>query len=129
MRPILKTASCLGLVLSFTACGEVAQSPDTVRMAVQSGGTAVTGTYRTESFSRAQVRQMVGRICTNAGFASFDETVSGNLIAFSATCAGSTRYTSGADAVFVQQDDGTVDYTITYSQNGRPLETGGNFRV
>lgn len=129
MRPILTITASLGIALSLSACGEVAQSPETVRMAVQTGGNIVTGTYRTESFSRVQVRQMVGRICTNAGFASYDESVSGNLISFSASCAATTRYTTGADAVFALQEDGSVAYTVKYSQNGRQLETGGSLRV
>ncbi|MEM6759882.1 MAG: hypothetical protein AAF601_10425 [Pseudomonadota bacterium] len=122
-------SGALAAVLLVTACGEVAQNPDTVRMNVRDGGVVITGTYRASGFDQFQVRQMASRICTSAGFSGYNQTVNGDAVSFSVSCAAPTRYSAGADALFERQDDGTVDYTINYTQNGRPLDTGGNFRV
>ncbi|WP_415919669.1 hypothetical protein [Tateyamaria sp. SN6-1] len=125
----LKIASALAALLITSACGEVAQPPELVRMTVQEGGQGLNGTYRSSGFSQSQVRQMVGRVCTSAGFSGFNQTANGDLVSFSAACAAQTRYTNGADVRFEAQDDGTVDFTISSTQNGRPFETGGNFAI
>ena len=52
-----------------------------------------------------------------------------SLVSFSVSCAAQTRYVNGADALFVLQDNGSVDFSITYTQNGRTVETGGNLTV
>ncbi|MEL7091107.1 MAG: hypothetical protein AAFN94_05160 [Pseudomonadota bacterium] len=129
MTSSLKIAGALSAALLATACGEVAQNPDTVRMNVRDGGVVITGTYRASGFDQFQVRQMAGRICTSAGFSGYNQTVNGDAVSFSVSCAAPTRYSAGADALFELQDDGMVDYTINYTQNGRPLQSGGSLRV
>jgi len=124
-----KITAAMALAALCAACGPAPQSPDTVLMQVQEGGQAVSGTYRVGSFSQAQVRSMIGRVCTSAGFSGYGQSTSGDLNFFSASCAAQTRYVTGADARFVAQDDGSVDFFINYTQNGRPLETGGNFQI
>ena len=129
MAHYIKIASALTVALLGAGCGEPPQSPETVRMSVQDGGQAIAGTYRSSGFSQSQVRQMVGRVCTNAGFSGFSQTANGDLVSFSVSCAAQTRYVNGADALFVLQDNGSVDFSITYTQNGRTVETGGNLTV
>lgn len=129
MARFIHPLAALFSVAVAAGCGEVTQAPETVRMAVQEGGQAVTGSYRASGFSQAQVRQMVGRVCTNAGFSGFNQTATGDAVNFSVSCAAPTRYTNGATARFEAQDDGTVDYIISYTQNGQPLETGGSLAV
>ncbi len=124
-----KLLSALAFAVLAAGCGEVAQAPETVRMTVQEGGQGINGTYRSSGFSQSQVRQMVGRVCTSAGFSGFTQTVNGDFVSFSAFCSAPTRYTNGAQALFEAQDDGTVDFTIDYTQNGRAVETGGNFAI
>ena len=129
MTSYLKIPAALTTALLASACGEAPQSPDSVRMNVRDGGVVVTGTYRASGFDQFQVRQMVSRICTSSGFSGYNQTVNGDTVNFSVSCAAPTRYSAGADALFERQDDDTVDYTINYTQNGRPLDTGGNFRI
>lgn len=129
MTVYIKATAAIGIALLGTACGVPTQSPDTVRMNVRDGGVVITGTFRNSGFDQFQVRQMASRICTSAGFSGYNQTVDGDFVNFSLSCAAPTRYSAGANATFTAQDDGTVDYTINYTQNGRPLETGGNIRV
>ena len=124
----LRTAA-LGIVFLAAGCGTPAQSPDTVLMTVQEGGSAITGSYRPEGFSQAQGRSMVGRICTSAGFAGFNQTINGNIATFSASCAGQTKYANGGDAVFSRQEDSSVTYVVRYTQNGRALQDDGSLRI
>lgn len=129
MNLSLSPLPALTIVALCASCGTPAQSPDTVLMTVQDGGTVVTGSYRTEGFSQSQVRSLVGRLCTSAGFSGFNQTVNGSSASFSASCAGQTKYTNGADAVYSRQEDGSVTYVVRYTQNGRALQEDGSLRI
>ena len=126
MKLPLPPLAALSIAALASACGSTSQSTDTVFMTIQNGGMIVSGTYRTEGFSQGRVRSMVGRICTSAGFSGFNQTVTGTTANFSASCSGQTKYNTGGNAVFMRQEDGRVTYTISYAQNGRPLQEDGN---
>lgn len=115
----------ISAVALLTACGGSAGSTASLEnpgfFTSRTNDNTITGRYNAEGYSANEVRSLLAKSCDNGRLGSYGEGPADGLIAFTATCAGATKY-SFAGVEYERLDSGKILVETTFT------DSSGNFQ-